>query len=260
MNTVRHLDRGWLAALALIGLVVVIETGLLAQVAYYQRDDLWPLPGLFFIIAVGAALAGWAGAWLAARDRRRAGAHLLWLSGGTLLGAGLVSLWSVGSLLLPVALLMIAAGTAADWGRWRRLLVHVPALLGLALVAGLGIPMLDQLDTIGAPPMRIAHTAPAPGAEDVPLHTTVVVEVGPLEVERPLTTSMRVVYADAGLLWLRPQPAGRSSGSWGDGGQDAGRFTFTVEDGFEPCRTVGVQVDVSGYAPYAFTFETACSE
>lgn len=259
MDVIRGISRGWLAALALIGLAIIFLIVFLVQVAYYQRGDLWPLPGLFFIIAVAAAVAGWVGAWLGARERPGAGAHLLWLSGGILLGAGLVSLWSVGSLLLPVALLLIAAGVAADWGRWRRLVVHVPLLLCVGALAGLGIPMLDRLDTIGAPPMRIADTVPAPGAEDVPLDTTVVVEVGPLDVDRPLTTSMQVVYADAGIAWLRPQPAGRTSGSW-DGRQDAGRFTFTVEDGFEPCRTVGVEVNVSGYARYSFTFDTACDE
>lgn len=259
MDSIRRITRGWLIAIGLIGLAVVVQIIVLAQVAYYQRDDLWLLPGLFFILAIGAALAGWAGAWLAAHDEGSTGAHLLWLSGGVLLGAGLVSLWSVGALLLPVALLMIVAGTAADWGRWRRLLVHIPLLLAVGAVAGLGIPLLDRLETIGAPAMHIADTVPTPGAADVPLDTPVVVEVGPLDVDRPLTTSMQVAYADAGLLWLRPQPPGRTSGSW-DGGQDAGRFTFTVEDGFEPCRTVGVQVNVSGYAPYSFTFETACGE
>jgi hypothetical protein len=259
MDSIRRVSLGWLTAIGLIGLAVVIESVFLAQVAYYQRNDLWPLPGLFFIIIVGAALAGWAGAWLAASGERATGAHLLWLSGGVLLGATLVGIWSVGLLILPVALLMIVAGVAADWDRWRGLLLHVLLLLGVAAVAGLGIPMLDRLDTIGAPPMHVADTVPAPGAEDVPLDTTVVVEVGPLEVDRPLTTSMHVVYADAGLSWLRPQPPGRTSGSW-DGGQDAGRFTFTVEDGFEPCRTVGVEVEVSGYAPYSFTFETVCGE
>lgn len=70
------------------------------------------------------------------------------------------------------------------------------------------------------------------------------------------TSSIQVSYADAGFLWLRPQPSGRGSGSMRSGG--AGRLTFTPADGFEPCRTVHVEARAGDHTPYTFTFRTAC--
>lgn len=248
----------WLAALVIIGLAVTVMSALLINFAYYQRHDLWPLPGLFFIIAIVAGAAGWLGAWRMARGARSGGARMMWAGGGILLGAGAVSIWSVGMFLLPVALALILVATAADWGSWRRLLIRISLLFALAALSGMGLPMLDRLDTIGAPPLVVTGATPAPGARDVPLDTTVLVEVGPLEADRPLTSSMEVYYADAGLLWLRPRPEGPTSGSWGVGGQDRGTFSFKADGGFAPCRRFGVEVDVSGYKRYSFTFETVC--
>jgi hypothetical protein len=248
----------WLVALVIIGLAVTAMAVILLQFAYYQRGELWPLPGLFFIIAIGAGLVGASGVWLVMRGERSTGASLLWAGGGVLLGAGAVGLWTVGMLLLAVAMLLIIAGAAADWGYGRRLLLHLPLMLALAAVSGLGVPLLDRLDTIGAPPLVVTGTNPVPSAADVPLDTTVVVEVGPLDADRPLITSMTVYYADAGLLWLRPQPEGFASGSWGVDGEQRGTFTFRSQEGFEPCRRIGVEVDVSGYKRYSYTFETAC--
>lgn len=256
----QRLNRIWMAALAVIALADIAMAAILIEVAYFQRESLWPLPGLFFIIAIGSGGAGAWGAWLAARGEKSSGALMLWAGGGVLLGAGLVSLWSVGLYLLPVALVLILGGVAADLPHWRRLLAHVPLLLALAALSGLGIPMLNRLDTIGAPPLVVRGTIPAPGETGVPLDTTVQVEVGPLDVDRPLTTSMDVYYADAGLLWLRPHPEGPTSGSWGLGGEERGTFTFTPLEGFDPCRRVGVDVDVSGFRRFSFTFETACPE
>jgi hypothetical protein len=256
-----RLSRIWVATLAFIALAVLGMAAILIEVAYFQREDLWPLPGLFFIIAIGSGAAGAWGAWLAARGEKSTGGRLLWAAGGVLLGAGLVSIWSVGLYLFPVALLLVLAALAAGWGHWRRLVTGLPLALALAALSGLGIPMLDRLDAVGAPPLAVRGTIPAPGETGVPVDTAVQVEVGPLLHEgRALTTSMDVYYADAGLLWLRPRPEGPTSGSWGVGGEEQGTFTFRALEGFEPCRRVGVEVDVSGYRRYSFTFETVCPE
>jgi hypothetical protein len=257
----RRLSRAWLVGLVFVALAGIVMTAFLVEVARFQRNDLWPLPGLFFIIAIAAAGAGVYGVWRVGRGHRSGGALLLWAAGGVLLGAGLVSIWSVGLYLFPVALLLVLAALAAGWGHWRRLVTGLPLALALAALSGLGIPMLDRLDAVGAPPLAVRGTIPAPGETGVPVDTAVQVEVGPLLHEgRALTTSMDVYYADAGLLWLRPRPEGPTSGSWGVGGEEQGTFTFRALEGFEPCRRVGVEVDVSGYRRYSFTFETVCPE
>lgn len=258
----------WLIIVGFVGVGVLVASVLLATVIYSQvshaspGERFWPLPGLFFVTAFAALLAGWAGTWLVMQGTRRPGSHLLWLGAGVTLGLALVSLFSVGPFLLPLGLVLAGVAVLADWGHWRRLLIHAMLLVAVGATAGFGLPMLRGLAYVGASITPVAVTTPAPGTIDVPLDTMVVVELRPGAAQTAAgtsTSSIQVSYADAGFLWLRPQPGGRGSGSMSSAG-GTGRLTFTPTDGFGPCRTVRVEVQAGDHAPYTFTFRTACTK
>lgn len=257
MDPDRSIRAGWLVALGILCLAVIAVLALMGGLAYSQRDDLWPLPGLFMLIAALAAVAGWVGAWLRGRGKREAGGLTLMVSGGVLLGSGVVGIWTVGGYLLPLAAIFLALGMGALWARWRRLLLGLVLSLGVGGLTAIGVPYLDRLGEIGATPLSISETVPDPGAREVPLDTTVSVRSKSLESDGPVTTSMQIVYMDEGLFWWRAQPEGKGSGSW-DGRLGQGSWTFTPQGGFEPCREVRVGVAVSGYRSFRFRFQTAC--
>lgn len=227
-----------------------------------QAGAIWPLPGAALSATVlAAAIGGFALARMA-MGRRKANGTILWLTGGTLVGLGILTGFSVGGEILPLGVALLLAAAFATVRQPRRLFVGATAAAAVGTLAFVGTPMLEGLAWIGAPVLPIDRVVPQPGAVDVPLTTHISVTTKSLPANDGTTESLRVQYTDRGFAWLRPAvpgaEGGRSSMS-ANGDVGPSTFTFVPRTAFETCRAVGVRVVARGYRPYRFAFRTACS-
>ena len=128
-SSAMHLFERSAVALAAVGCIAV-TIAIWRSVDTYQ--DVWPLPGLYFVelpaVSLAAALGGNLGlSW----------ARLVtWAALGIVLAFSILGAFSVGTLYLPVAVLLAVAGISSDLQAGQRITPHIGICLGVAVAQG----------------------------------------------------------------------------------------------------------------------------
>jgi hypothetical protein len=115
--------------LAILGAVLCLSITILVWRTISVYQSMWPAPGLYFIEISAVCMAAAALLFRTGPAARAA----VWVSAGIVLAFSLLAALSVGAYYLPVALLLILAGLAADIRARQSMFVHV----GLFFAAGL---------------------------------------------------------------------------------------------------------------------------
>jgi len=124
-KTTPPLDR----TLAIAGTVICLVVTAILWVSISANQNLWPLPGLYFIEMAALSVVC---ALLAFFDDNPRSQFIIWGAVGILTGFSILGAWSVGFFYLPVAIIFGVIAIRSDFRNKQRIAVHI----GAGLIAG----------------------------------------------------------------------------------------------------------------------------